>query len=90
MSWFASGVVVNGDTTALEDFFNKVDPEPNESSRDQFNFALEVITNAFDAEIVEGAYSVSCSGHSNPDAENDRKSFSLSFSAITDPAGGIS
>lgn len=81
MSWSTSQVVVDGDTTKLEESFatNPV----NESAKSQQAFALNVIREAFDSDVVSGAYNVSASGHSDPTVDSDRKSFSLSFSPTT-------
>lgn len=80
MSWSFSGVVSDGDTSKIEENFaaNAV----SESAAAQRAFALNMIKEAFDSGVVDGAYSLSVSGHSDPDTEGDRKSFSLSFSPV--------
>lgn len=84
MSWTASAIVTDADTTALEEVIAKNNalymPPPNDAMLAQQEFAVSIVQEAFEAEVVEGTYNVSLNGHSNPDQENDRKSLGISFS----------
>jgi hypothetical protein len=86
MSWFAAGIVVDGDTSELEKVLEANDQHFNDEMREQQQFAMNVVAEAFEALVVEGAYSVSLTGHSNSEQENDRKSLSMTFSPTTLPA----
>lgn len=81
MSWSTSQVVVDGDTSKLEEALTAT--QVNESAKAQQVFAIDLIQEAFASGVVDGAYNVSVSGHSDPEQENDRKSFSLSFNPTT-------
>lgn len=85
MSWLANAIVTDGDTTELAAIIEGNNelyyPQPVPPSMlSQQEFALEVVQNAFEVEVVEGTYSVNIGGHTNPDQENDRKSLNISFS----------
>lgn len=85
MSWSVYAMVEDGDVAEL---FEKIDannatayPQPvNSSVLDQQKFVVDVIQQAFESEVVDGLYSVSVGGHSNPDYPDDRKSLSIVFS----------
>lgn len=86
MSWFASGTVEGpagedgmwGDGLTWSPSYDTLDEAPKK----QADFALKTIGAAFADGVIEGKYSCSISGHDNPEQENDRKSFSMSFSPV--------
>lgn len=89
MSWSVYGAVEEGDTHLLEEEYahNKTVNDSfsnnyNFDTDEQFEFCLTVVKEAFESGIVDGAYSVSVSGHSDPNDENDRKSISIAFSPV--------
>lgn len=85
MSWSVSGIVDDGNTEELEQNFNNNHPSSTDDVREQFNFVLTVVSDAFDEGVVEGYYNVSASGHTDPTTEGDRKSLSLSFTPYVRP-----
>lgn len=95
MSWFANALITDND--AVDKLREIVDnnnanctPPPSDSMKEQQEFALNVVAQAFDESVLdEGAYNVSISGHSNPDQENDRKSLGISFSPATTPVESV-
>lgn len=86
MSWSTSAIVDDGNTSDLEDAFAANYSDSNASVQEQFEFVLNTIHEAFDAGVVDGLYSVSCSGHSDPEQENDRKYIALSLNPTSAPA----
>lgn len=87
MSWYVSASVVDGNTEALREVAeNYFSANGNESMKEQAEFAIGVVESAFEAEVVEGLYNVSISGHTDPEQENDRKSLNISFNPSYEPA----
>lgn len=89
MSWSASALVVDGDTHKLEEVFESQrqgDYYNNDEMENQKSFVIETIQNAFETEVVEGAYNVYCGGHSDSSQENDRKSLNISMTPTEIPA----
>lgn len=87
MSWTASGGVgVNGAAVDDTDFqWSPPFDSLTEGPREQAEFLLSVIEEAYSQGVIEGEYSVSMGGHV-PDLTDDnsggRKSLSMSFSPV--------
>lgn len=88
MSWNASGVI-EGEAESLD----AVDPsgltfsppreDLKESAEEQVEFVLDTLSEGFSRGVIDGKYSVSLSGHSDPDQENDRKRLSIALNPTT-------
>lgn len=86
MSWNARGIIEGetGEDGAWSDELTVIPAEEDlaEAPAKQLEFARSVIGSAFSNAVLEGKYSVSLSGHDDPNQENGRKSLSMSFSPI--------
>ena len=85
MSWSLSGNLndlgefsTNSDTSSL-----------NEDNQQQLAFLKKVLKDGVDEGLLEGYYTVSLGGHSDPSVEGDRKSLYLSTSPMTAPVAAV-
>lgn len=82
MSWSVSGTVQgNAGESGFEDTFG-TPPEADEQLA-QYDFLRDMISDAFEAGVLHGKYSVNLSGHDDPSVAADRKSIGFVLSPIT-------